>query len=179
MTMRRRSSGQRLDRPRTSYQPSSTMCCDPRGSPSTLELGRGWNPASATTSAPSASTDARAAESAAAVGARAYTVGSHVVMGAGEYRPTTAAGRRLLVHELAHVVQQAGSTAAVLGRLTLGRPDTAQEREADHVADHLPVSGIPAHPVIPLGSVAAGTVSRQPSRHPKLPGAGQATVTTP
>lgn len=51
-------------------------------------------------------TDARAAESAAAVHARAYTVGSHIVFGAGEYAPASAAGRELLAHELAHVAQQ-------------------------------------------------------------------------
>jgi hypothetical protein len=51
-------------------------------------------------------TDPRAAASAEAVGALAYTVGRHVVFGAGQYAPGTAAGRRLLAHELAHVVQQ-------------------------------------------------------------------------
>jgi len=50
--------------------------------------------------------DPRAAESAAAVSARAYTVGSHIVFGAGEYAPHTNAGRRVLAHELAHVQQQ-------------------------------------------------------------------------
>ena len=53
-------------------------------------------------------TDARAAASARAVGARAYTVGRDVVFGPGEYRPATAGGRRLLAHELVHVVQQRG-----------------------------------------------------------------------
>jgi len=50
--------------------------------------------------------DDRAAASAAAVSARAYTVGTHVVFGSGEYSPSSAAGLRLLGHELAHVVQQ-------------------------------------------------------------------------
>jgi Domain of unknown function (DUF4157) len=50
--------------------------------------------------------DARAAESARAVEARAYTVGRHVVFGAGQYALATPAGRRLMAHELAHVVQQ-------------------------------------------------------------------------
>jgi bacterioferritin-associated ferredoxin len=47
-----------------------------------------------------------AAASAEAVGARAYTVGRHIVFGAGEYQPGTAAGQRLLAHELTHVAQQ-------------------------------------------------------------------------
>jgi outer membrane protein OmpA-like peptidoglycan-associated protein len=51
-------------------------------------------------------TDARAAESARAVNARAYTVGRDVVFGQGEYDPQSSSGRRLLAHELAHVVQQ-------------------------------------------------------------------------
>jgi hypothetical protein len=52
-------------------------------------------------------TDAEAARSAHDVGARAYTVGHHVVFGRGEYQPQAPSGRRLLAHELAHVVQQA------------------------------------------------------------------------
>jgi outer membrane protein OmpA-like peptidoglycan-associated protein len=51
-------------------------------------------------------TSDHAAVSARAVSARAYTVGNHIVFGAGEYSPATSAGRRLLAHELAHVVQQ-------------------------------------------------------------------------
>jgi hypothetical protein len=51
-------------------------------------------------------TDERAAESASAVDALAYTVGSNVVFGAGQYAPGTSGGQRLLAHELAHVVQQ-------------------------------------------------------------------------
>jgi hypothetical protein len=49
---------------------------------------------------------ARAAESAGEVGALAYTVGRHVVFNRGEYAPATNPGKRLLAHELAHVVQQ-------------------------------------------------------------------------
>src|SRR6185437_14377403 len=51
-------------------------------------------------------TDARAAESAQAVNAHAYTLGHHVAFGTGQYSPSTPGGRRLLAHELAHVVQQ-------------------------------------------------------------------------
>ena len=52
--------------------------------------------------------DARAAESAGAVSARAFTVDHHVVFGAGQYSPGTERGNRLLAHELAHVLQQNG-----------------------------------------------------------------------
>jgi Domain of unknown function (DUF4157) len=51
-------------------------------------------------------TDAQAAQSATAVGARAYTIGRDVVFGAGQYDPAGASGRHLLAHELAHVMQQ-------------------------------------------------------------------------
>jgi Domain of unknown function (DUF4157) len=51
-------------------------------------------------------TDAKAAESAEAVHALAYTVGRDIVFGAAQFRPETRAGRRLLAHELSHVAQQ-------------------------------------------------------------------------
>ena len=51
--------------------------------------------------------DAAAARVAAALHARAFTVGHDVVMGAGRYAPGTGEGRCLLAHELTHVVQQA------------------------------------------------------------------------
>ncbi len=51
-------------------------------------------------------TDVRAAESAREVRARAYTVGHHIVFGDGQYDPSSTAGRRLLAHELTHVLQQ-------------------------------------------------------------------------
>jgi len=64
-------------------------------------------------------TDSKASESAFAVNSLAYTVGSNVVFGAGRYAPATAAGRQLLAHELAHVVQQ-GSGTATSGPLEIG-----------------------------------------------------------
>jgi hypothetical protein len=48
----------------------------------------------------------KAAESARSVNATAYTVGNHIVFGAGRFAPGEAGGRRLLAHELAHVIQQ-------------------------------------------------------------------------
>lgn len=55
-------------------------------------------------------TDARAASSARAVNALAYTVGPNLVFGEGHYAPGTIAGQRLLAHELTHVLQQQGET---------------------------------------------------------------------
>jgi len=50
--------------------------------------------------------DARAARTAAGLGARAFTVGRDVVFGAGAWAPDTPLGQRLIAHELTHVVQQ-------------------------------------------------------------------------
>jgi len=50
--------------------------------------------------------DTSAADGARAVRAQAYTIGHDIVFGAGQYRPETLGGKRLLAHELAHVVQQ-------------------------------------------------------------------------
>ena len=53
-------------------------------------------------------TNALAGESARAVYARAYTVGGNIAFAEGQYSPSTAEGKRLLAHELTHVVQQGG-----------------------------------------------------------------------
>jgi hypothetical protein len=53
-------------------------------------------------------TDGSAGQLARAVNARAFTVGSDIVFGGGEYRPESKDGQKLLAHELTHVVQQTG-----------------------------------------------------------------------
>jgi hypothetical protein len=75
-------------------------------------------------------TDRRSSESARAVNALAYTVGRDLVFDSGQYAPHTPAGRRLLAHELTHVVQQRGSSAQ--GELSLDTAsDNIFEREAE------------------------------------------------
>ena len=66
-------------------------------------------------------TDDDATASARALDARAYTVGADVAFGAGQYAPGSAAGRELIAHELAHVVQQARGGAT---------PDTEARADA-------------------------------------------------
>jgi hypothetical protein len=61
-------------------------------------------------------TDRAAARTAAALSARAFTVGEHVVFGEGQYAPGSAAGRALLAHELAHTAQQRATGAQVVQR---------------------------------------------------------------
>jgi hypothetical protein len=63
-------------------------------------------------------TDASAAESARDVNARAYTLGSQIVFGQGEYAPGTSEGARLLAHELTHVIQQGAQGRALIQRET-------------------------------------------------------------
>jgi Domain of unknown function (DUF4157) len=77
-------------------------------------------------------TGGAAAALARSVSARAFTVGTDIFFGAGEYRPATPAGRDLLTHELVHVVQQRGAPSS--GPLTVSQPGEALEREAEDVA---------------------------------------------
>jgi len=79
-------------------------------------------------------TDGRAAESANAIDAAAYTVGRRIVFGPGNYRPATAEGRRLLAHELAHVVQQGAAEAPTGSGLPLGGQHDPEEREAERIS---------------------------------------------
>ncbi|HEY0381139.1 MAG TPA: DUF4157 domain-containing protein [Candidatus Elarobacter sp.] len=87
--------------------------------------------------------DQTAAESAHAVNARAYTVGSQIVLGAAQHERTD--GDRLIAHELAHVVQQSAGMAS--GALEIGKADAPAEREADAAA-HAVVSGNSRAPVL-------------------------------
>lgn len=65
--------------------------------------------------------DGKAAGSAQMVDALAYTVGRNIVFGAGQYSPGTRDGRRLMAHELAHVVQQDPENRLVGDRPPTGR----------------------------------------------------------
>jgi hypothetical protein len=87
--------------------------------------------------------DAAAAASAQAIRAHAYTVGEHVVFGAGRYAPHDAAGQRLLAHELTHVLQQ---QAGVVRRDSISTPVTGALRGTDDDLDH-PLGDEPATPV--------------------------------
>ena len=78
--------------------------------------------------------DARAAESARAVGALAYTVGTDVVFATGRYAPQSGAGRKLLAHELAHVVQQSSALNAPIPTIDRGASDPF-EQAADRLAE--------------------------------------------
>src|SRR2546423_530131 len=76
--------------------------------------------------------DANAAESARAVNALAYTSGRNIVFASGEYSPTTNDGRRLLVHELAHVVQQRHAAEPDVVRRLIRPADVGKELVGQH-----------------------------------------------
>jgi hypothetical protein len=96
-------------------------------------------------------TDARAAETTKSLNARAYTVGENIAVSPEEYQPNTQAGRKLLAHELTHVVQQNAlpSSKTLLQRVPLDPGTTADvvaEREyGDSGAPKAKKSIIPAH----------------------------------
>lgn len=82
-------------------------------------------------------TDARAAKSARAVNALAYTAGRDIVFGAGQYAPFAGSSRKLLSHELVHVVQQGGTKVRPDTGLFVAAPDGILERRAEAAAAHL------------------------------------------
>jgi hypothetical protein len=105
--------------------------------------------------------DSQAAESAQSVGALAYTVGQHIVFGAGQYQPETLPGQHTLLHELTHVMQQRHAVANLPAsgqpdQLQISEPGDAAEYEADRVShdvlatgasQHAHISPTPVHPL--------------------------------
>lgn len=105
---------------------------------------------------------AKAAESAMSVNALAYTVGRDVVFGGGQYIPGTTAGRKLMVHELTHVLQQSNASSGQppQGKLTINQPGDAFEQEADAMAKRV-MEGAPA---------SGSLTSREPAIQRETPG---------
>ncbi|HEX7362535.1 MAG TPA: DUF4157 domain-containing protein [Bryobacteraceae bacterium] len=96
-------------------------------------------------------TGTRAAESARAIEALAYTLGEDIAFNTGEYAPHTPKGVRLLTHELAHVVQQAGRPIEPQASVAVNTPGDASERQADAAADTV----MAGRAVPPLGSISS------------------------
>jgi hypothetical protein len=99
-------------------------------------------------------TDAAAARSARDLDASAFTVGQDVVFGAGQYKPQTGFGKRLLAHELTHVVQNKIAPIAPWG--SGSNSTTLSELEADRVSQRVQI-GLNAGRVIQSGSHIALT----------------------
>lgn len=78
-------------------------------------------------------TNAKAAESAQAVNAYAYTVGRNIIFGAHQFAPHSSTGRQLLAHELAHVMQQ-GQQATNDAPTRISEPSEPGELHAEQLA---------------------------------------------
>src|SRR5215831_7508326 len=79
-------------------------------------------------------TDAKAAESARAVNAIAYTVGRDVVMQPDQQMQSGQSSQLLLAHELAHVVQQGNRKASMPEPIAVNPASDAAEHEAEELA---------------------------------------------
>jgi uncharacterized protein DUF4157 len=105
-------------------------------------------------------TGERAAASAAAMGAAAYTVGDDIVFGAGSYSPGTGEGRHVLAHELAHVQQQRSgpvSGSDTGSGIAVSDPGDSFEAAAESTARRLSSAHSPGF--------FPGAVGRPPAAH--------------
>ena len=101
--------------------------------------------------------DARAAESARAVNALAYTVGRDIVFANRSSIPGTVEGAHVLAHELAHVVQQR-TTAGISHEVrSISSPQDAAEREAGAAAARIEMGD---YPVSTMGTAPSSTLHR-------------------
>jgi hypothetical protein len=75
-------------------------------------------------------TDARAAKTAQDIHAHAYTIGSNIVFAPDHFKPHDSQGKRLLAHELAHVMQQTASPHARSGNAQVDSAGGATFRSA-------------------------------------------------
>jgi hypothetical protein len=82
-------------------------------------------------------TDERAAKSANAMQARAYTVGPSIVFAQGAFAPRSLEGQRLMAHELTHVVQNESQPGGASRPKQVSEPGDASEREAHAAALHV------------------------------------------
>ena len=112
--------------------------------------------------------DDRAAKAASSIDAHAFTSNHNIVFGPGEFAPHMKSGRRLLAHELTHVVQQQAGVHLQDG---IGRAGDIYEAHADTVADFV-VDRKPAGPLLDAYRPAAtldraigATVQRQGFGH--------------
>ncbi len=107
-------------------------------------------------------TDAKAAESADAVSALAYTFGRDIVFGAGQYAPGASEGRRLIAHELTHVLQQPDNRNDLETVNSIVDPRDTTEAEADRMAWEITGARPPAGRVGfgSEGSVVGGAAAR-------------------
>jgi archaellum component FlaC len=98
--------------------------------------------------------DPEAAQSARSINAQAYTAGGHIYFSSGSYAPQSADGQRLLAHELVHVVQQSGGSAARVTATNVA-PHTMESKPslaAQSISSH--PAGIQRSALADLGNTA-------------------------
>lgn len=104
------------------------------------------------------------------VDALAYTVGSDIVFSSGQYAPHTPSGRRLLAHELTHVVQQAGAGGRSAGAGRVVSAQDPSEHEADRMAERvLAGAQLRSAPALRPSAVGAGVLQRKPGLGVQVP----------
>jgi flagellar motor protein MotB len=82
-----------------------------------------------------------------ALGARAFTTGSHIFFRQGEYDPGSTKGQALLYHESVHTVQQGGVKGnAPQAKMVVNPPDDRYEQEAEAVAGQAVLAPEPIQP---------------------------------
>jgi hypothetical protein len=104
-------------------------------------------------------TEGPAAESATLLDARAFTLGTHVIFAPGAYDPETLGGQQLLVHELAHVVQQRRG-----GQPAEADPAAANEGDARAAASAVATG----HSAVVAGASSVGVARAVPAELPAL-----------
>jgi Domain of unknown function (DUF4157) len=107
--------------------------------------------------------DERAAASARCINALAYTVGRDVVFDAGQFRPHNSAGKEMIAHELAHVVQQQFLLSAS-GRLQIQGGTSVAEREAEQASQ---VVGARGAAIRQPFTASLPQIARQPRPNPQ------------
>ncbi|GAB2603210.1 eCIS core domain-containing protein [Kribbella endophytica] len=108
--------------------------------------------------------DSAAHDSAKAVNAHAYTVGSNVVFQRDKYDPGSDAGKTMLAHELTHVVQQRSGPVegtSAPGGIKVSDPSDRFEREASANAERVMAGPAPAVVAPGVQRVAAGDADVQ------------------
>jgi hypothetical protein len=113
--------------------------------------------------------DSAAANSAKAVNAHAYTVGSNVVFQRDRYDPSSAEGKTTLAHELTHVIQQRSGPVegtSAPGGIKVSDPSDRFEREASANADRVMAGPAPVQTLAASGPA----VQRQPQEEEEVQG---------
>ena len=113
-------------------------------------------------------------QAAAAVGAKAYTIGQDIHFGTAQYAPSDAAGLHLLAHEVAHTVQHSGAPRMRMSELDVSAPTDAAEIEAERAAD-----AMVSNAAFGVAGADSALHRDKPDTQAKPPDAPPAAITTP